>query len=139
MKKQTVTIAVALTAITAMAQFSIKWSTLDGGGGMASGGRFVLRGTIGQPDAANLDGGSFVVHGGFWVPLAVQVGGAPRLHIVSNGSTNVVVSWAPDVPGWVLQQTDNLHTNWLDCATGPTNPVSIPTTNAAMFYRLRQE
>ena len=29
--------------------FDLSWHTIDGGGGMSSGGDFVLRGTIGQP------------------------------------------------------------------------------------------
>ena len=31
---------------------------------------FVLRGTIGRPDAGDLVGGDFVLHGGFWQPAA---------------------------------------------------------------------
>ena len=51
-----------------------------------------------------MDGGSYLVHDGFWVPVAVQVEGGQWLHIYAEGSTN---------------------------------PVSIPATEAAMFYHLR--
>jgi len=32
--------------------YSIDWFTIDGGGGMSTGGVFSVSGTIGQPDAA---------------------------------------------------------------------------------------
>ena len=38
----------------------------NGGGGSASGGGFVLRGTIGQPDAALSGGEGYDLIGGFW-------------------------------------------------------------------------
>ncbi len=50
--------------------FDLTWYTVDGGGGTSSGGDFVLRGTIGQPDAGDLSGGDFVLRGGFWQPVA---------------------------------------------------------------------
>ncbi len=48
----------------------IDWSTIDAGGGTATGGAFALTGTIAQIDADPLQpasGGSFVLTGGFWV------------------------------------------------------------------------
>lgn len=139
MKMRTLIIALAAAALGATAQYSINWSTLDGGGNTASGGDFAIRGTIGQPDASHMDGGDFVIYGGFWVPKAVQVAGAPWLSIVAEGGTNVVVSWTPVDLGWVLQETFNLQSNWVDSVSGSINPVSIPATEAAMFYRLRED
>jgi hypothetical protein len=46
--------------------YSIDWHTIDGGGGMSSGGPYVLIGTIGQPDAAYSAGGDYELLGGFW-------------------------------------------------------------------------
>jgi len=46
--------------------FDLTWSTIDGGGGTSTGGIFLLQGTIGQPDAGTLLGGSYVLQGGFW-------------------------------------------------------------------------
>lgn len=140
MKKHSMAMAlvVGAAAFAAMAQYSMDWSTIDGGGRTASGGNYAVRGTIGQPDAENMDGGDFVIRGGFWVPRAVQTEGAPWLDIVAAGGTNIVVSWSPEVPGWVLQETWSLLTNWTDSVSGSTNPVSIPATEAAMFYRLRK-
>ena len=54
-------------APTAFAQsFAINWYTFNGGGGFSSGGDFAVTGTIGQPDAGVLTGGSFELAGGFW-------------------------------------------------------------------------
>jgi len=60
--------ALALSASSASAQFSLTWYTIDGGGGTSSGGAFALSGTIGQHDAGPaLTGGTFTLQGGFWV------------------------------------------------------------------------
>ncbi len=57
---------VSAVAASAQAQFAVAWWTVDGGGGASSGGLFTLSGTIGQPDAGVLAGGSFSIQGGFW-------------------------------------------------------------------------
>jgi hypothetical protein len=46
--------------------YTLTWSTIDGGGGLSSGGPYVLTGTIGQPDAAWSSGGQYELLGGFW-------------------------------------------------------------------------
>src|ERR1017187_274191 len=47
--------------------YSIDWSTIDGGGGVSTGGVYQVNGTIGQPDAgAAMTGGNYSVSGGFW-------------------------------------------------------------------------
>ena len=48
------------------ADYSISWHTIDGGGGMSSGGTYTLTGTIGQHDADWSEGGQYEVLGGFW-------------------------------------------------------------------------
>jgi hypothetical protein len=45
--------------------FSIARHSVDAGGARSSGGGFVLVGTIGQPDAAALQGGVVRLQGGF--------------------------------------------------------------------------
>lgn len=41
--------------------------TLDGGGGRATGGDFVVTGSIGQPEAGpSASGDAFLLRGGFW-------------------------------------------------------------------------
>jgi len=49
-----------------MADYQIVWSTVDGGGGVSSGGDYELVGTIAQPDAGEMTGGDFELFGGFW-------------------------------------------------------------------------
>jgi len=46
--------------------YSIKWWTVDGGGGTSSNDPYAMSGTIGQADAGELTGGSYVLVGGFW-------------------------------------------------------------------------
>jgi hypothetical protein len=57
----------------ALGQYEIGWSTIDGGGGRTSGGRYVLSDTIGQPDAAYSAAGPYEVLAGFWpgTPICV--------------------------------------------------------------------
>ena len=47
--------------------YDLTWWTVDGGGGKASGGSYVLIGTAGQPDAGSaLTGSGYELVGGFW-------------------------------------------------------------------------
>jgi hypothetical protein len=64
--------------LSAWGQYSIDWSTIDGGGGTSTGGVYSVTGTIGQPDAGKMSGGNFTLDGGFWgLVAAVQTPGAP--------------------------------------------------------------
>lgn len=59
-----------LSAVAAAQPLTVPWFTIDGGGGLSSGGSFSVGGTIGQPDAgAPMQGGRFSVRGGFWEGL----------------------------------------------------------------------
>ena len=46
--------------------YDLSWSSIDGGGGMSSDGRYTLSGSIGQPDAGALTGSGYTLTGGFW-------------------------------------------------------------------------
>ena len=46
--------------------YILDWSTIDGGGGTSSGGAYVVKGTIGQPNAAYSAGGQYKLLAGFW-------------------------------------------------------------------------
>lgn len=46
--------------------YEVPWFAVDGGGGESAGGEFILGGTIGQPDAGILSGGTYTMAGGFW-------------------------------------------------------------------------
>ena len=62
----TVILLFLLLVSIANADYSISWHTIDGGGGMSSGGTYQLVGTIGQPDAGYMIGGDHELLGGFW-------------------------------------------------------------------------
>ncbi len=139
MKKTLLTLCVAVAAACALAQLTIDWQTIDGGGGTATGGTYSVSGTIGQPDAGQpLAGGDFSLAGGYWAMVAVQTAGAPHLSIVITGASEATISWTPDDPGWVLQETPDLNTAWTNAPSGSTNPVVVPATRPTMFYRLHK-
>lgn len=119
--------------------YSIDWFTIDGGGGTSTGGVYSVSGTIGQPDAGGpLTNGQYSITGGFWaLPTAVQVTNAPTLTIVPAGAVQATISWSPATPGFVLQETWILSpANWTNSPSGATNPITVPATLPAKFYRL---
>lgn len=121
--------------------YSLDWSTIDGGGGTSTGGVYAVTGTIGQPDAgAPLTNGQYSVTGGFWaLPLAVQTPAAPTLTIAPTAPGFALISWTPNTPGFVLQETHSLApTNWVASPSSATNPVVVPATLPSKFYRLHR-
>ncbi len=130
--------------LPAFAQYSIDWYKIAGGGGTSAGGPMIginysVSGTIGQPDAgATMTNGQYSVTGGFWaLPTAVQVTGAPTLTIVPATPGNAIISWTPNTSGFVLQETLSLSpTDWVNSASGTTNPIVVPATLPTKFYRL---
>ena len=58
--------ATLLLTFPTLAGYKLNWHTIDGGGGVSAGGTYIIRGTIGQPDAAYLEGGDYELLGGFW-------------------------------------------------------------------------
>ncbi len=75
LKLAAATLTVALVPSTFAQDFDVTWYTIDGGGEMfCNGGNFELSGTIGQPDAGTMSGGTFELTGGFW---AIGVGDSP--------------------------------------------------------------
>lgn len=124
---------------SAAAQYAIDWYTIDGGGGTSSGGGYTLSGTIGQSDAGTLVGGNYVLQGGFWGGVfAVQQVGSPTL-VIQRAGANVIISWNPNTPGFILQETTNLAdpSSWAN-VSGAGNGMSVPATLATKFYRLRR-
>jgi hypothetical protein len=141
--------AVALLCLAANAlhaqSYSIDWHTIDGGGGTSTGGVHTVSGTIGQPDAGRMSGGSYTVDGGFWgVIAAVPTPGAPALSIALTATNTVAVYWPSPSTGYVLQQNTNSaisSISWSNVTTTPTDDgtyktvvVAPPTGNR--FYRL---
>ena len=133
--------------LSAWGQYSIDWSTLDGGGGTSTGGVYTVTGTIGQPDASQqaMTGGNYSLVGGFWSLIAVQTPGAPALSIARTTTNTVAVFWPSPSTGFTLQQnTNGISTvNWSNVVTAPLDDgttktliVNPPTGNR--FYRLKK-
>jgi hypothetical protein len=104
-----------LCSRAAFAQYSIDWSTIDGGGGTSTGGVYSVSGTMGQPDAGGpMTNGQYSLTGGFWSLHAVQTPGAPLLTITLTSPNTAMVWWPSPSSGFTLQQNTNLNTtNWV--------------------------
>jgi len=128
--------------------FDLTWSTIDGGGGVSTGGVYSVTGTIGQPDAGTSSGGSFTLVGGFWGVTASVQAPPPSLRIervaVSGNAGAVTISWPYPSTGWQLQESTNLGTTgWTDLTTTPAvvgneNQVVIASPLGNKFYRLKK-
>jgi hypothetical protein len=111
--------------------------------------------TLHHPSPANfhqfglevaMDGSSIVVGAPFDDTNARDRGAAyifssePRLRIVPAAPGLATISWTPATSsGYVLQYADSLApVNWVNASSGALNPVTVPLTNAARFYRLIQ-
>lgn len=79
-------------------EYELSWSTIDGGGGVISGGPYTMAVTIAQPDAGYQAGGEFELFGGFWpgaIPYAYtcwdagQCAGQPSGDVTCDGSINL--------------------------------------------------
>ena len=95
------------------ADFSIPWSTIDGGGGTSASndGRFSLNGTIGQTDAGAMMAEQYSLTGGFWSLAAVQTPGAPLLSITRSATNTFIVWWPSPSTCFNLKQNANLNTS----------------------------
>jgi hypothetical protein len=135
-------LAILLSSVTLHAQnYSIDWFKIAGGGGTSTGGLYQVSGTIGQHDAGGpMTGGNYSLTGGFWVlPIASQTVGAPMLTIVPAAPGYATISWSPNTPGFVLQETVSLSpANWTNSVSGATNPITVSATLPARFYRLKK-
>ncbi len=72
-------------------------------------------------------------------PFATQCSAisTPQLKLAANFASNSVISWSPPTWGWRLQESPNLTTGmWSDSLFGEMNPVTLPSTNTAKFFRL---
>lgn len=138
MKTIILSLLLAFAGVSEAQNYSIDWFTIDGGGGTSSGGPYTLTGTIGQPDAGRLSGGNYVVEGGFWGAFAIQTPGAPTLQIQHSGPNQVTISWTPNTPGFVLEESSSVAAPaWANSPSGAQNPVTVPHGGGIKFYRLR--
>jgi hypothetical protein len=101
--------------VLAQPQYTLDWSTIDGGGGTSTGGVYEVSGTIGQPDAGGpMTNGQFSLTGGFWTLYAVQMPGAPRLSIRRTDGSSALLCWPYPSEGFGLRQCTNLYAaNWV--------------------------
>jgi hypothetical protein len=134
--------------LPAWGQYSIDWSTVEGGGGASTGGVYSVSGTVGQPDAGKLSGGNYSVDGGFWGVIAVvQTPGAPLLSIALNPQLSTInVSWPSPSTGWTLQQNTNSVSslNWSNVTSGiqdndTTKTLTVTPPAGNRFYRLNYQ
>ena len=123
--------------------YSIDWSTIDGGGGMGTGGVYSVSGTIGQPDAGTMTNGVYSVTGGYWSVLnVVQTPGAPLLRITLPSLNSVALTWPSPSAGFVLQQNINIATtNWANVVQSPVDDgtnkiVTLGNLAGNRFFRL---
>ena len=123
--------------------WTIKSSTLDGGGGVSTGGVWKVTGTIGQADAtaSKSTGGTWSEQGGFW-PGTVAVPGGPALTITRENATQVRIAYTSAAAGYTLQQSANLQT-WAFTSLIPANSTGgsflWPVGNGPRYYfRLKQ-
>jgi hypothetical protein len=65
----------------------------------------------------------------------------PSLNVAQTGPGTVQLSWLPGYAGFVLEGRTNLaNASWIPVATNPpNNQVTIGTTNATRFFRLRSQ
>jgi hypothetical protein len=106
MKTRFIILGSALVAATAIGQYAIEWSTIDGGGGgVSSGGKYRISGTIGQSDASAVStGGDYVTGSGFWYGI-IRVPGDPELRIARLPSGGVRVFWKDPEGAFILQES----------------------------------
>jgi hypothetical protein len=148
MKTKTIllTATLVLTGAAALAQYSVNWFKIAGGGGTSSGGDYALSGTIGQADAGGpLTGGTYSLTGGFWAAATlIQEPGGPQLTMVTHGDGTLTVRWPSPSAGYLLQQSIDLTpTGWTD-STYPVSDdgtfrfVTFSPPSPRLFFRLRK-
>jgi uncharacterized delta-60 repeat protein len=96
-----------------------------------------------QPDRKAVLAGSAFLNSAFQFATARYItedasSPNPRLQILPGSPGQILVSWAPNTPGFVLQETESLASpTWTNSLSGATNPVFLPTVlPASRFYRL---
>jgi hypothetical protein len=135
-----------LSAAYAQTNFTLDWFSVDGGGGISTGGVYTVSGTIGQPDAGTtMTGGNYSLEGGFWgLIAAIQSPGRPWLTITRTATNSVIISWPSPSTGWTLWLNTNLNTvNWSEVLTTPnddgtTKSVTVAPPLGNRFYRLEK-
>jgi hypothetical protein len=125
--------------------FSLDWYKVAGGGGTSAAGAYSLSGTLGQPEAGILKGGSYSMAGGFWSLIAViRTPGAPVLSIIGTATNTVRVSWPSASAGFALQQSTSVAgASWAPVPQTPsddgtTKTVSLKQLGGSLYLRLQK-
>jgi hypothetical protein len=136
-------LAIGSPMVTRAQNYDLSWFTIDGGGGVSSGGAYSLSGTIGQPDAGHLSGNGFSIDGGFWGFFAPVQPESPPILTIARSNSFVVISWPQFAGAFRLQNNTNLASinGWVASShsTSTNNgqiSVTIPATTGKQFYRL---
>ena len=134
---------IAAVAVVNGQNYTLDWSSVDGGGGTSTGGVYVVSGTIGQADAGSMSGGVYTLEGGFWSLVSVvQTPGAPLLAIYPTPTNAVLVVWPSASSGYLLQQNIDLNTtNWVGVPQTPSDngtvkSIVVSPAFGRKFYRL---
>lgn len=95
-----------------------------------------MTGTVGQPDAGTLQGGTFTLQGGFYAVIAATTGDAV-LTIALDNNGNAILAW--DLDGFLLEFRDSLDAGpaWQAVSPAPAGrtyltPANLPTR----YFRL---
>ncbi len=120
---------------------AVSTSVVPGGGGVSTGSRFSVTGTVGQHDATvtQLVGSRFGIQGGFHALVAIQTPGAPELSISVSGG-QVTVSWPAETTGWMLQESGVVGggASWSSSVGVSNNRLILGLPNGNRFYRLQR-
>jgi hypothetical protein len=141
-------ILIASTLSAAQAgTYSLSSSSCDRGGGSRSAGldgsgraKFMLAGTVGQPDAGASAAGTYFQQGGFVPALQKTVG--PALKFTPSGGALLVTWPASSCRGFHLEASATVAGPWLDfgegIALGPERVVAVSQASGHGFFRLRK-
>ncbi|MFC1781952.1 hypothetical protein ACFL02_00010 [Planctomycetota bacterium] len=100
-------VAISSTQAQSGDGYDLSWNTIDGGGGKSMGGAYELEGTIGQPDAGVMEGGGYILAGGFWP-------GSRWCHVDIPDLFNFLQDWLKTGPGWAGDLNDDNSVDLVD-------------------------
>jgi|GEM_PF-6842613 len=131
-------LALVFGAAAAAAQvgggFELSWFTVDGGGGVASGGQYSMEGTIGQADAGQHTGGQYELQAGFWnadaatpSPTATSTSTSTSSATATNTPTNTPINTATSTASSTTTRT---ATNTSTATASATNVVPSSTATS---------
>ena len=132
----------ALAIRLAVAQYSVDWFTIDGGGNESTGATYSVTGTIGQSDAGTLSGGSYSLIGGFWGLADNSATITAPILDIRLSFPNVILSWPAPSTGFVLEQSSTVSSPvWTPVGAtvvvvGDRNTVTLRASATARFFRL---